>query len=395
MDALNSIRSYYDLRNRPMEVYDIVIIGAGPAGCACALVLRDSGLKVLLIDKSTFPREKRCGDAIPGEAIKALKSLSPEFAEAFDGFPKKNETRHTIIRYKQREIRISWVLKAYTCRRLEFDQFLLNLVREKTKTDIITGTPVATLIFNSPQWTITTNGGKIYQCKVVVGADGANSVVARKIAPRILDKSHYVSSISGYYEGFSGIDPAANYFYLEPNLLPAYYWVFPLPDGLVNVGTGMRSDILQKRKLSLNTIATRFQENIPALTDQFKNALPIAPFGGYGLPLGSSIRQLSGEGYLLTGDAASLIDPATGSGIGNAMISGKLAGETIKRCFTQGDISAKALQNYDRSLLASIGKELRLHYLLQRLLTVAPWIIEPGMSLYNIPIMQRLIKKLF
>ncbi len=65
--------------NNVTEFYDVAIIGAGPAGWTCALSLKNAGLKVLLIDKATFPRDKVCGDAIPGSAIKTLKSISPEY----------------------------------------------------------------------------------------------------------------------------------------------------------------------------------------------------------------------------------------------------------------------------------------------------------------------------
>jgi len=69
--------------------YDIIIIGAGPAGTACALALRESGLRVALVDKSTFPRDKTCGDAIPGPTLKVLRKLLPDSDEIFDQFAEK------------------------------------------------------------------------------------------------------------------------------------------------------------------------------------------------------------------------------------------------------------------------------------------------------------------
>ncbi len=80
-----------------LRKYDVIIVGAGPAGCACALTLRDTDLKVALFDKKSFPRDKVCGDAIPGRAIKTLKDISPDFAAAFQKFAKKCRTSNFIF----------------------------------------------------------------------------------------------------------------------------------------------------------------------------------------------------------------------------------------------------------------------------------------------------------
>ena len=73
--------------------YDIVILGAGPAGTACALALKDSALKVALIDKASFPRDKVCGDAIPGPAVRILRAISPATSQRFDAFQHKRLSR--------------------------------------------------------------------------------------------------------------------------------------------------------------------------------------------------------------------------------------------------------------------------------------------------------------
>src|SRR5580693_6467792 len=103
--------------------YDVAIIGAGPAGCSCALALKDSGLKVALLDKQSFPRDKVCGDAIPGRAIKTLKSIDPAYETAFRAFSKKCETKSTSFFYKGRQLTFNWVGNAYTCARMDFDDF--------------------------------------------------------------------------------------------------------------------------------------------------------------------------------------------------------------------------------------------------------------------------------
>src|ERR1700744_3789908 len=136
--------------------YDVVIAGAGPAGCACALGLKDAGLKVAMLDKATFPRDKVCGDAIPGRAIKTLNNIDPAFAHAFKGFPQKLETKQTALFYKERKMTFDWVQPAYTCTRMEFDTFLLSLVKQHTATDVFTGIQVNNTLANPDSITITT-----------------------------------------------------------------------------------------------------------------------------------------------------------------------------------------------------------------------------------------------
>src|SRR5256885_5924341 len=100
--------------------YDVIIVGAGPAGCACSLALKDSGLKVAVLEKHEFPRDKVCGDAIPGRAIKTLKSISPQFSTAFTHFRKKYYTKKTHIHFNGEILQLNWIGEAYTCARLEF-----------------------------------------------------------------------------------------------------------------------------------------------------------------------------------------------------------------------------------------------------------------------------------
>ncbi|RLD37685.1 MAG: NAD(P)/FAD-dependent oxidoreductase, partial [Bacteroidetes bacterium] len=100
------------------NIYDIAIIGAGPAGCAAALGLGKSGLKVALIDKDRFPREKACGDAIPGPAISTLEKAFPFFQDEFFNLKKKHRIRSSsIILNNGRPIDYYWKLPAYNIKR--------------------------------------------------------------------------------------------------------------------------------------------------------------------------------------------------------------------------------------------------------------------------------------
>ena len=113
----------------------------------------------------------------------------------------------------------------------------------------------------------------------------------------------------------------------------------------------------------------------PVLKARFKNAKLEGDVKGFGLPLGSKKRPISGEGFMLVGDAASLIDPFTGEGIGNALYSGMFAAEQAARCLEANDFSAAFMQNYDHAAYQRMWSELKLSHRMQKLVNF-PWLFN-------------------
>lgn len=203
------------------------------------------------------------------------------------------------------------------------------------------------------------------QTQLVIAADGAQSRFARQIGGVELDNKHYMASVKAYYKGVTGFhkDNFLEFYFLK-DFLPGYFWIFPLPNGEANVGIAIVSEDVSKRKLNLKkcleeVIETRFKE-------RFKDAKINGKIEGFGLPLGSKKRQLSGDNYILTGDAASLIDPLTGEGIANALLSGVVAAEKAAECLKNNDFSAKILRGYDERIYRMRGQEFKVSYWLQR-----------------------------
>ncbi len=193
-------------------------------------------------------------------------------------------------------------------------------------------------------------------------------MAVKNLTSRVLEPAHHSAAVRGYYTGVTGLHPDhfIELHYLR-DLLPGYFWIFPLPGGRANVGLGLRSDVISKRRLDLRQLLDHTIKNHPALRDRFRDAHVEGPVRGFGLPLGSRKRSLSGDGYFLVGDAASLIDPFTGEGIGNAMISGKWAASRAAECLLANRTDAAFTAEYDRKVYRQLGDELMLSYQLQRL----------------------------
>jgi flavin-dependent dehydrogenase len=140
-----------------------------------------------------------------------------------------------------------------------------------------------------------------------------------------------------------------------------------MADGVANVGLGM---MYGKAKATTKSLPAIFQEIIHSdqtLSMRFSEAKMTGRLEVHGLPLGPSKKSISGEGFLLTGDAAGLVDPFSGEGIGNAMESGVIAAEIIKEAFTAKDYTAKFLSQYDARIKKKMGRELATSHKIQRL----------------------------
>ena len=259
---------------------------------------------------------------------------------------------------------------------MEFDNFLFSLVRDNTNTDIFTNTLPHAFIKTDNGFSVTIkNSSIVFNTKILIGADGAQSVVAKQLTDKTLDRDHHVGSVRAYFSNIPGIEDTTE-IYFDRQFLPSYLWVFPLPGNIVNVGFGMLSGEIAKRKINLKKAFYDFIDNTPELKLKFKNALQLSDLEGFGLPLGSKVNTLSGANFMLTGDAASLIDPISGDGIGNAMLSGKLAAEQAISCFRQIDFTAAFMKQYDQSLLQLIGDELNTHYRAQQMLSKMPLLLD-------------------
>jgi len=207
---------------------------------------------------------------------------------------------------------------------------------------------------------------KTVKVKLLIGADGAQSVVGRYLGIDYDNPEHLVVAMRAYYDGVEGnTDDIEMHFVNE--VLPGYFWIFPVEGKLANVGVGMVSKDMQKQNTKLKEAMFNAMKS-EHFKERFKNAKQVSDIKGWTLPCGSKQRNIVGDNILLVGDAAALIDPFTGEGMGNAMLSSKIASKHIKSALTQGDFSKENLSKYESELFSLIGDELKTDFKVQKML---------------------------
>ena len=382
--------------DRGLERADVLIIGAGPGGCTAALKLAQLGVDAVLVDKSRFPRDKVCGDALSGKVMRTLERLDPALA---------SELR------KQSQLLPSWgvtfgapsgkslrvpfsrnmgLAPGAILPRLQFDSFLLDAVKRDGRVRVIEGVEAKHFERTNDGWSVDLVDRAlptaIANCRLILDSSGANSHFARHVAKLPLEPRHHCAGVRAYFNGVSDLDPQGfiELIFLK-ELLPGYLWIFPLPNGRANVGLGLRSDVVRKRRVDLKALMTKLLAEHPQLKGRFAKATMEGPIQGMGLPLASKRWPISGDGYMLIGDAAHLIDPFTGEGISHAMISGMHAADVAKQALSPVEggrvnehgslIRSDQLIDYDHRVWKRLGKEVAISTRLQQLAN-HPWLFN-------------------
>ncbi|MBI1788612.1 MAG: NAD(P)/FAD-dependent oxidoreductase [Acidobacteria bacterium] len=321
--------------------FDVVVVGAGPAGSVTAYRLAKAGVRVLVIDAKRFPREKACGGGIQRRASlkipfewdsvvhNDLRALSFSFGLG-KRFTKGYEK--TLV---------------YSVLRAEFDSLLLKQA-ERAGATVWQGCKVTGVESgNSTGVTIQTERGEV-RARFVVGADGANSIVARHLNPR----DNYYWQAALYCEvPTECLNPGtvdSERMRVDWGSLPSGYgWIFPKKNS-ANVGVGCPASIAR----SLRPYLLRFLQAEKILRP---GAISRLKFSGHQLPTLTRRTRLSSDNLVLVGDAAGLVEPLTGDGISHACHSAEIASDSILNGLAG---RAQDRPSYDRRIRDEIGIEL-------------------------------------
>jgi menaquinone-9 beta-reductase len=356
--------------------FDLLIAGAGPAGCTLALDLAPTGIRIGIIEKDVFPRHKICGDALSGKVISVMKRIpGGVYGDFLASVNKIPSWGIRFIAPNHRELDIPFLLTretdhpapGYLCKRNEFDNFMFERLKGHSNIYIFEGEEIAG-VFIHPDGVVTKTQNHEFHGKVIAGSDGVNSAVRRSLQKTKVNSRHYCLGIRGYYENVTGLHPE-NYIELHflQDLLPGYFWIFPSTGGMVNAGLGLPQDRIHRQKEQLIHLFQQIIQNDRVIAPRFNHARLTGKLEAHKLPLGSYRFSRSGNRFLLLGDAGFLVDPFSGEGIGNAMASGEIAAAVLEQNFTLDDFSAEALKPYDLRLQRRFSQEFKTMSVMQKL----------------------------
>jgi geranylgeranyl reductase family protein len=360
--------------------FDIIIVGAGPAGCSCALSLKDSGLNVALIDKAEFPREKICGGGIPGPALKHIESISSETYKRLTELQPKEINRHTsIISPNGKSLTVNWKNYAFSCKREYYDAVLLDSVRRETNTHVLLNEKIENINKKENEIEIVSSKNT-YHSKLIIGCDGANSMVRKALIEKKIAANNAIA-VRAFYKNVQLPKKETLYVYYLKEITPGYLWVFPTGDNTYNVGLGYYNINNKKQNINLREELIKAIENNKILKPLFLNAEQISDIKGHVLPSNHMKMIVSGDNFMLCGDAAGLVDPLFGHGIDKAILSGKLAAQQAVYCFIKKNFSNNEMKNYEKEIFHIRKQLLRFKYL--RILFKHAWLINLVISLFN------------
>ncbi len=343
---------------------NICIIGAGPAGATTSLFLSKMHISHVIVDAAVFPRDKICGDALDLKVLRVLNHLDKSIVENEimndPNFAKAKGCSIIVSRNKKYTLSVKNAKNTpaeypffFVAKRGYFDNFLAQKIASPFA-DFRQGTAVKKIERTTIGWNIFAEGNNKsiqIETSLVVGADGDHSAMLRHLGERKIERRNYAAALRQYWKGIADINDDNNLEIYLPKSLPlAYLWIFPLPNGEANVGCGLASDLVAKNSVNLKEVFNKLITEDPALKERFRNAQPLEKPVGWGLPLASQNRKASGDGYLLVGDAASLVCPTTGEGVGPGMMSGYIAAHYIQHAVKQN--------RYSKDMFATYGREI-------------------------------------
>jgi menaquinone-9 beta-reductase len=327
---------------------DLLVIGAGPAGCAAAIEALRSGARVTLLDRARFPRPKPCGDALSNQAVQIVGELGAELEHV----PRAIVRRSAAVFPDGSRVERGYAAQpGAIVARLELDD-LLRRRAEDAGARVLEGVAIRDLCPLRGGGARASGRAGSWDADVVIAADGPASVAWCALGQRAPRGRALAVAVTAYYEGVSVDQADTSEHYFEPGLAAGYGWIFPAVNGIANVGVYQRADRYHARGAQLSQLLERFVANHP---ERFARARRVGKSRNWPLPL-AGLRPFSGtNGVLACGDAARLVDPLTGEGIWHALESGRLAAQTALEALSGNGVDRALLHRYALRLGLSVG----------------------------------------
>lgn len=354
---------------------DVIVVGAGPGGSSTAFHLARHGLKVLVLEKTEFPREKVCGDGLTPRAVKQLVKMGVETGEDAGWLVNKG------LRVIGGGVRLeldwpelaSFPNYGLTRTRLDFDHLLVKRATE-AGADLRTNTRVTGPVLDTGGRVVgvkaTTAAGTIeYRAPLVVASDGVSSRFPLSLGLNKRDDRPIGVAVRRYYRSSTRHDDDYLESWLElrskeagEDLLPGYGWIFGLGDGRVNVGLGVLNSSSSFGDTDYRRMLTDWLATTPADWEMSDESTADGPILGAALPMGFNRVPHYTRGVMLVGDCGGMVNPFNGEGIAYAMESAELAAEIAVQALARpaGPDRERTLAYYPAELSARYGGYFRL-----------------------------------
>jgi geranylgeranyl reductase family protein len=332
---------------------DVAIVGGGPAGSSAALMLARAGLETLVIERSQFPRTKACGEYLNAGAVALLCELGMErvlapLAARLDGIRLSGNGVRTELRFS----RPGWALP-----RAQLDDMLLQtalsagaqLLQARVE-DVSQEESCAVL-------TVRESGGELRQvrARMVIGADGAHSIVAKKCGLTLDARGIQRFALGGHYSGFTDLEPFVEMF-VEGS---GYFAVNPFDAARANVMVIVPEKDLAARKNDVDRFVRQRAERLSGNPERFAMMHLDGKRIAVG-PLAFATRGLVAGRVVLAGDAAGFIDPFTGQGVFLALRAGVAAAQSVAGALKAPSAASGLLERYESTLTRDVRLRQRL-----------------------------------
>ena len=363
--------------------WDAVVAGAGPAGSIAALVLARAGANVALVDKAAFPRDKACGDLIGPRGVRLLEDLDLKVPDAGTGAdllvagPSRRRSRLPAFGGR------TYADHGMVVPRRILDDWLREAALAAGATGVRARISGADLGADGSVRALICSDGRRLAGGVVIGADGAISQVARLAGILDPDAALWGFAIRGYLRAEVPL-PLLVLLDARPwRIYPGYGWLFPGADGQANIGIGVGMG-RRRAHAPLRPDLERLCALLRKEGDLSPNARPGPIVGGW-LRMGGRGTPPAAGNVLLAGDAAGLINPLQGEGIGPAMVSARAAAEAV----IAGP--ARAAAAYTEAISELMSRYMRGAAALQEAMLARPRLASAGMRLLTTPPLSRLV----
>ncbi|MFW2387600.1 MAG: NAD(P)/FAD-dependent oxidoreductase [Polyangiales bacterium] len=361
----------------PRHEYDVIIAGAGPAGATAAYYLAEDGKRVALLEKATFPRDKRCGDAWCEPAIDILEEmgviqeLEAEGAVQWvraGGLVSPSGLSFTSSNEGVRET----APRVAAIRRMICDERIARSA-ERAGAELIEQAAVSEVSLEGSLWDVRCKDGRRFSGRCLIAADGAKSKIARSLG--LVNTGANSVASRQYIKGGTHNFTSDGVLLYPPYVLPGYVAFFRHSNGDIDLGCyvlpGGRVPPTQLKSL-LQTDVAMDPYVRAVLGDQ---AEPLERAGLSPLRMGGEPRT-HGERLLVLGDAAGQTDPLTGEGIHTAMIAAKIAARVLHEAFDEGDFSEDRLSAYHRAWMKDFGRDFAISAAAGRMINRFPVLLD-------------------